>query len=113
MAYEAARFHEARYREHGDRLEHLAALIREGFEVSDGVYDEARRVIAASRERVGDLYKATPVILVPAAPGRAPFGLAMMFDAPFDVFLEVAAGLWLVEKVGFHLDAAIGGRYWF
>lgn len=44
---------------------------------------------------------------------RAPFGLAMMFDAPFDVFLEVAAGLWLVEKVGFHLDAAIGGRYWF
>jgi hypothetical protein len=44
---------------------------------------------------------------------RGPFGLAVMFDAPFDVFLEVAAGLWLVDKVGFHLDAAIGGRYWF
>jgi hypothetical protein len=44
---------------------------------------------------------------------RAPFGLAVMFDAPFDVFLEVAAGLRLVRKVGFHLDAAIGGRYWF
>jgi hypothetical protein len=44
---------------------------------------------------------------------RAPFGLAMMFDAPFDVFLEVAAGLWLIQDVRFHLDAAIGGRYWF
>ena len=44
---------------------------------------------------------------------RGPFGLSVMFDAPFDVFLEVAAGLWLIDKVGFHLDAAIGARYWF
>lgn len=44
---------------------------------------------------------------------RAPFGLAVMFNAPFDVFLEVAAGLWLIQDVHFHLDAAIGGRYWF
>jgi hypothetical protein len=44
---------------------------------------------------------------------RGPFGLAVMFNAPFDVFLEVAAGLWLVQDVRFHLDAAIGGRYWF
>jgi hypothetical protein len=44
---------------------------------------------------------------------RAPFGLAVMFNAPFDVFLEVAAGLWLIQDVRFHLDAAIGGRYWF
>jgi hypothetical protein len=44
---------------------------------------------------------------------RGPFGLAVMFNAPFDVFLEVAAGLWLIEDVRFHLDAAIGGRYWF
>jgi hypothetical protein len=45
---------------------------------------------------------------------RAPFGLAMMFlEAPFDVFVEVAAGLWLVRKPGFDLDVAIGGRYWF
>ena len=45
---------------------------------------------------------------------RAPFGLAVMFNpARFDVFLEVAAKLWLVEKVHLGLDAAIGGRYWF
>jgi len=44
---------------------------------------------------------------------RGPFGLAVMFNAPFDVFLEVAAGLWIVQEVRFDLDAAIGGRYWF
>ena len=45
---------------------------------------------------------------------RAPFGLAVTFNpARFDVFLEVAAKLWLVEDVRFGLDAAIGGRYWF
>jgi hypothetical protein len=45
---------------------------------------------------------------------RAPFGLDVTFNpAPFDVFLEVAAKLWIVEKVHLGLDAAIGGRYWF
>jgi hypothetical protein len=45
---------------------------------------------------------------------RAPLGVAVMFlEAPFDVFVEVAAGLWIVEKVDFDLDAAIGARYWF
>jgi hypothetical protein len=34
-------------------------------------------------------------------------------NAPFDVFVELAAGLWIVEKVKVDLDAAIGGRYWF
>jgi hypothetical protein len=45
---------------------------------------------------------------------RAPIGLALTFlEAPFDIFLELAAGLWLVENVDLYLDAAIGGRYWF
>ena len=45
---------------------------------------------------------------------RGPFGLAVMFNpARFDVFLEVAAKLHLIDKVRFGLDAAIGGRYWF
>jgi hypothetical protein len=45
---------------------------------------------------------------------RAPFGFAMAFiNVPFDVFVELAAGLWLVDKVDVDLDAAIGGRYWF
>jgi len=45
---------------------------------------------------------------------RAPFGLTMrFFEAPFDIFVEVAAGLWIVPDPDFDLDAAIGGRYWF
>ena len=45
---------------------------------------------------------------------RAPFGLTMRFlEAPFDIFVEIAAGLWIVTDPGFDLDAAIGGRYWF
>ena len=53
-------------------------------------------------------------IVHPRIGARAPFGLALMFsEAPFDVFVEVAAGLWLVRKVSFGVDVAIGGRYWF
>jgi hypothetical protein len=45
---------------------------------------------------------------------RAPFGLSVMFlEAPFDVFAEVAAGLWVVKDVKLDVDVAIGGRYWF
>jgi hypothetical protein len=46
--------------------------------------------------------------------GRAPVGLSIWFlEAPFDVFVEVAAGLWIIEDVSLHIDGAIGGRYWF
>jgi hypothetical protein len=45
---------------------------------------------------------------------RAPVGVSFLFTgAPLDIFVEVAAGLWIVEKVGFDIDAAIGVRYWF
>lgn len=45
---------------------------------------------------------------------RAPLGIAFeLAKAPFDFFLEVAAGLWLIDDVDFDLDAAIGFRYWF
>ena len=44
---------------------------------------------------------------------RAPFGFSLMFGAPFDVFAELAAGLWLVEQLHVHVDAALGARYWF
>ncbi len=45
---------------------------------------------------------------------RAPFGLDMRFlEAPFDVFVEIAAGLWIIEDVDVYLDAAIGARFWF
>jgi Asp-tRNA(Asn)/Glu-tRNA(Gln) amidotransferase A subunit family amidase len=79
--YEGARFHEQRFREHGDRLAHMADLVREGLKIPAERYDEARRRIAEWKTRVTEIYKATPVILVPAATGPAPLGLASTGDA--------------------------------
>jgi Asp-tRNA(Asn)/Glu-tRNA(Gln) amidotransferase A subunit family amidase len=79
--YEGARFHEERYREYGARLAHMGELVREGLTFSVEKYDEARRRIAEARSRVAEMFKATPVILVPAATGPAPRGLALTGDS--------------------------------
>ena len=79
--YEGARFHEQRYREYGAKLAHMGDLVREGLTISVERYDEARRRIAQARNRVAEMYKATPVILVPAATGPAPRGLALTGDS--------------------------------
>ena len=81
MFYEGARFHEQRYKQYGARLADMADLTREGLEIPTARYDEARRYIASCRTTVADLYKTTPVILVPAAPGPAPLGLASTGDS--------------------------------
>jgi Asp-tRNA(Asn)/Glu-tRNA(Gln) amidotransferase A subunit family amidase len=75
MKYEGARFHEQRYKEHGARLQDLANLVREGLEISERRYRDALGVIADGRAQIGETYKTTPVILVPAATGPAPRGL--------------------------------------
>lgn len=80
MAYEAAEFHKQRYEEHGAGLADLAELIREGRQIRDNRYDEAKRYIEACRVRMSEVYKVTPVILVPAATGPAPFSLASTGD---------------------------------
>ena len=80
MAYEAARFHEQRYKEYGSRLADMANLVQEGQQVESERYDEARAYIGACQARVSKLYAATPVILVPAATGPAPFSLASTGD---------------------------------
>jgi Asp-tRNA(Asn)/Glu-tRNA(Gln) amidotransferase A subunit family amidase len=80
MFYEGARFHQPRYQEHGSRLADLADLVREGLMISVDRYDEARRYIAESKKQMTELYKSTPVILVPAATGPAPTGLASTGD---------------------------------
>ena len=79
--YEGARFHEQRYREFGTRLAHMGELVREGLTIPVARYDAARRRIAEARTRVAEIYKATPVILVPAATGPAPRGLALTGDS--------------------------------
>jgi Asp-tRNA(Asn)/Glu-tRNA(Gln) amidotransferase A subunit family amidase len=79
--YEGARFHEERYKQYGSRLQDMADLVREGLQISTADYDKARRSIADARTRVAEIYKATPIILVPAAPGPAPRGLDSTGDS--------------------------------
>jgi Asp-tRNA(Asn)/Glu-tRNA(Gln) amidotransferase A subunit family amidase len=81
MFYEGARFHEQRYKEHGDRLADMANLVREGLQIPVGQYDKAIKDIAACKAKVAELYKSTPVILVPAAVGPAPLGLESTGDS--------------------------------
>jgi amidase len=80
MFYEGARFHEQRFKEYGSRLEDMASLVRDGLKISVERYDDARRLIAESKARMTELFKQTPVILVPAATGPAPLGLASTGD---------------------------------
>ena len=56
-------------------------MVRQGLEIPAAQYDDARRYIDECRIKVTELYKATPVILVPAATGPAPLGLASTGDA--------------------------------
>ena len=81
MFYEGARVHEQRWKEHGARLLDVADLVEKGLKMPAEQYDRARRHIADGKSRLSDLYKTTPVILVPAATGPAPRGLATTGDA--------------------------------
>ena len=81
LFYEAARFHQERFHQYGSRLADLADLVLKGLQISEERYDEARRYIAQCKDRVSEIYKATPVILVPAATGPAPLDLSWTGDA--------------------------------
>src|SRR5262245_4493097 len=81
MFFEGARFHQQRFNEYGDRLTDLANLVRDGLEISSERYEEAQRFIASCNARLSETFKATPVILTPAATGPAPLGLASTGDA--------------------------------
>jgi Asp-tRNA(Asn)/Glu-tRNA(Gln) amidotransferase A subunit family amidase len=81
MAYEAARVHQERFKQFGDRLGPIADLTRNGLAMPVQRYDAARATAAEWRQKMAALFKATPVILTPAAPGPAPRGLASTGDA--------------------------------
>jgi len=81
MFYEGARFHEQRYKEYGERLADMAALVREGLQIPVETLDQTRRLVEASRTHIAQIYKTTPVILVPAATGPAPLGLESTGDS--------------------------------
>jgi Asp-tRNA(Asn)/Glu-tRNA(Gln) amidotransferase A subunit family amidase len=79
--YEGARFHEARLKEFGDRLdESIAEVVRDGLKISADRYDETKRYLADSRIRFAEMFKSTPVVLTPAATGPAPLGLSTTGD---------------------------------
>lgn len=80
MFYEGARVHETRWKEHGKRLLDLADLVEKGLKMPAEQYERARRQIADARARVTELYRSTPIMLVPAATGPAPRGLATTGD---------------------------------
>ena len=117
QAYEAARLHEPRLKEFGDRLDKpLVDLIREGLKMPVERYNEIRQFIADSRRRFAEIFKSTPVILTPAAPGPAPLGLSTTGDprmnAPWTAMgnpalsipMPVASGL----PLGLQLTADLG-----
>ena len=117
MFYEGARFHEARLKKFGDKLDQpLANLVRDGLKIPAQRYDEAKRFLAQSRMQFAELFKSTPVILTPAATGPAPLGLSTTGDprmnAPWtalgtpavSVPLPVASGL----PLGLQLTADLG-----
>jgi Asp-tRNA(Asn)/Glu-tRNA(Gln) amidotransferase A subunit family amidase len=81
MIYEGARAHEGRFKEFGNRLDPaVTEVVRDGLKMTAEQYDETKRFIADSRKRFAELFKSTPVVLTPAAPGAAPLGLSMTGD---------------------------------
>ena len=81
MFYEGARAEEFRLKEFGDKLDApLAAVVRDGLKIPEEHYNEELKIVADGRVRVAQIFKSTPVILTPAAPGPAPIGLATTGD---------------------------------
>ncbi|PYJ73481.1 MAG: amidase [Verrucomicrobia bacterium] len=79
--YEGARFHQQRFNDYGARLgAELVELVQKGLQVSVERYDETMRYVDSCKPRFTELFKATPVILTPAAVGPAPLGLASTGD---------------------------------
>jgi Asp-tRNA(Asn)/Glu-tRNA(Gln) amidotransferase A subunit family amidase len=116
-AYEGARFHEARSKEFGNRLDQpITNLVLNGLKISTVRYDEVKRFIAESRMRFTETFKSTPVILTPAAVGAAPLGLSSTgdprMDAPWTALgtpaisipMPIASGL----PLGLQLTADVG-----
>jgi Asp-tRNA(Asn)/Glu-tRNA(Gln) amidotransferase A subunit family amidase len=80
--YEGARAHEARFKEYGERLDNdIVLMVRDGLKMPEAQYVAARKYVAECQLAMSRLYRETPVVLVPAAPGAAPLGLSSTGDA--------------------------------
>jgi Asp-tRNA(Asn)/Glu-tRNA(Gln) amidotransferase A subunit family amidase len=116
MFYEASRFHEQRYAEYGDRLgQDLVQLVRDGLRILLSEYEQAKAHIRHWQTKITGMFKATPIIVVPAATGPAPEGLGWTGDArmnsPWTALGTPAISIPLpVESLplGLQLVAAVG-----
>jgi|SRR5579863_801652 len=80
-AYEGARTHEARWREHGPRIGHkLSQLVEEGLRISVDQYRAAITTIVEVKRDMSRQFGQYPVLITPAAPGIAPLGLGSTGD---------------------------------
>jgi Asp-tRNA(Asn)/Glu-tRNA(Gln) amidotransferase A subunit family amidase len=81
FAYEGARTHEARWREHGGQIgQKLASLIEEGLRISTQDYHTAVIAVVEIKRQMSSVFRHYPVLITPAAPGPAPEGLQSTGD---------------------------------
>jgi Asp-tRNA(Asn)/Glu-tRNA(Gln) amidotransferase A subunit family amidase len=81
FAYEGARTHQARWREHGERIgPKLARLVEEGSRISRDQYHAALITVVEIKRQMSNVFRHYPVLMTPAAPGLAPEGLQSTGD---------------------------------
>lgn len=84
MAWEAARQLDPEWRAHPTRLSAaLRSLLQVGRDCPDKVYGQALEQAAVGRPMLNELMRDIDALLVPAAPGEAPEGLAATGDPVF------------------------------
>ena len=77
MTYEGAHRHHGELERHGRRIgDKLAVLIEEGLRIPESEYHASLAHIVAAREEFEKFFTDGRVLLIPAAPGPAPRGLA-------------------------------------
>src|SRR6266566_780960 len=113
--YEGARFHQQRFNEYGSRLgAELVELVQKGPQVSVERYDETMRYADSCKPRFIELFKATPVILTPAAVGPAPLGLASTGDprmnAPWSALGTPAISIPMPVSIGLPLGLQLSAE---
>jgi Asp-tRNA(Asn)/Glu-tRNA(Gln) amidotransferase A subunit family amidase len=85
MAYEAARQLDTEWRRHPEQLSAaLSALLQAGRDCTDETYAQALAQATIARRLLPQLMRDVDALLVPAAPGEAPAGLAATGDPVFN-----------------------------
>ena len=85
-AYEGARTHEERWRQHGDRIgRKLAGLVEQGLGTPEDEYQAAMLTITDVKREMSRLFRQYPFLVTPSAPGPAPEGLESTGDPVMNI----------------------------